>query len=103
MAGQQEEPVRGLVRQLDPQALIEQAISKNASIEVLERLFALYKEIMAERAKQEFNLAMAEFQRNCPKIIRTEKADFQSKTGRVRYTYAPLEEVLDKILPVMAP
>lgn len=84
---------------LDPQALIQTALDKSAPVETLERLFELAKNVQAERARQAWYGAMAEFQRTCPAVLKTKTAD----AGRYKFTYAPLSEIMDKIAPVMGP
>ena len=94
----------GIVRRLDPQALIEQALANNAAVETLERLFALAKEVRAEQAREAWNQAMADFQRDAPQILKSKRAKFASSTGgEVRYSYAPLDAVAPKLQEVMGP
>lgn len=89
---------------IDPQALIQAAVEKGAGIETLERLVALAKDVQAERAREAWYGAMAEFQRDCPPIRKTETASIQTRTGgSYRYTYAPLDEIMRVIGPVMGP
>jgi len=89
-----------LVR-LDPQALIEQAISKGAGMDTLERLVALAKEVRAQVAREAWYAAMADFQRRCPPIKKTKRAEIRSARGGYAYSYAPLDEILSTIQPVM--
>ena len=83
---------------LDPQALILVAIEKGAGIEALERLVALATEVRAQQAREAWHRAMAEFQRTCPPIRKTETARIGSSYS---YRYAPLDEIIPTILPVM--
>ena len=86
---------------LDPQALIAQAIEKGSGMDTLERLVALAKEVNAERARGAWYAAMAEFQRRCPAIKKTGRADIRSAKGSYSYRYAPLDEITSTIQPVM--
>lgn len=94
-----------LVRtRLDPQALISVAIEKGAGIETLERLVALAKEVREVQAKEAWYEAMAEFQRTCPAISKTKTAKIATRTGAgYTYRYAPLDEIMGVIQPVMGP
>jgi hypothetical protein len=94
-------PVAQIV--LDPQALIQQAIEHNSGIETLERLVALAKDVQAQRARQAWYGAMAEFQRTCPPIKKTSTANIQTSKGRFSYSWAELEEIMRAISPVMGP
>lgn len=93
-----------VVTRLDPQALIAAAVSGGSSIETLERLVTLAKDVQAHEAKAAWHRAMAEFQRQCPPIRKTRTARITTRTGGgYQYSYAPLGEIMDKIAPVMGP
>lgn len=77
------------------QQLISEGLKNNASIDVMERLFALSKESMAIKAKQEFYLALSKFQKEIPKIIKNKP--IKNKSGAVVYHYAPLEEIVEQV------
>jgi hypothetical protein len=87
---------------LDPQSLISQAIEKGAGIETLERLVALAERVQKITAKQAYDAAMAEFQRDCPPIFKTREARIATRTGGgYKYTFAPLDEITAVISPHM--
>jgi len=89
---------------LDPQALIQAAVEHGSGIETLERLVALAKDVRAQQAKEAWLSAMAEFQRTCPQIKRSRKANIPTRGGgSYSYSYAPLAEIISKIQPVMGP
>jgi hypothetical protein len=90
------------IQTLDPQALIQTALDKSAPVETLERLFELAKNVQKERARQAWYAAMADFQRECPPILRSSTAQIATKSGsRFSYSYANLAEIMSKIQPVM--
>jgi len=77
-------------------SFIQQAIESKASVETLERLFTLHKEVKAEQAKQAFVEALTKFQASCPVIEKKKKV--LNKDGRtVRYIYAPIDSVVEQI------
>lgn len=89
---------------IDPQSLIKTALEKDAGIDILERLFALAKDVREQQAREAWYSAMAKFQKECKPITKTGEARILSKTGPgYRYTYAPLGEIMSTILPVMGP
>jgi len=94
-----------LPQQIDAQALIQSAVEHGAGIETLERLVALAKDVRAQQAKEAWHAAIAEFQRTCPPIRRTETANIMSKRSGTSYSYsyAPLGGILAEIQPVMGP
>ena len=75
------------------EALMAQAIDKNVSPETMEKLMAMRREIHAEKAREEFNIAMAQFQVECP-IIQRKKEGSKTKTGIIAFHYAPLEDII---------
>lgn len=77
-------------------SFIQTALTNNAPIETLERLFALHKEVEAEKAKAAYVQAMANFQKDCPVIEKTKKV--MNKDGQsVRYIYAPIDSIVSQI------
>jgi hypothetical protein len=87
---------------LDPQALIAKAIDAGAGIDTIERLVALAKDIREVQAKEAWYAAMAEFQETCPTIYKTNKANIPTRSGGgFSYSYAPLDEILSVVQPVM--
>lgn len=85
--------------QLDPQALITKALETGAGIDTMERLVALAKEVREIQAKEAWYQAMAEFQRTCPRIVKSATA----RMPRYTYKFAPLDEICSTIQPVMGP
>lgn len=81
-------------------SFIAQAIQSNASVETLERLFALHKEVKAEQAKSQFIQALAEFQASVPTIEKTKKV--YGKDKKLRYVYAPLDGIHETIKKPLA-
>jgi hypothetical protein len=76
-------------------ALLSQAVKAGATIDTLERLMALRKDMLAEKAKEAFNTAMASFQAECP-VIRKTKA-VKTNDGKVAYRYAPIEMIVSQV------
>jgi hypothetical protein len=80
---------------LSAENLIEKALSNNVSVETIERLLAMRKELKAEFAKEQFDLAMANFQKTCP-VIKKKKI-VKDKNGQARYSYAPIEDIINQV------
>jgi hypothetical protein len=79
--------------------LLSQAVEKNLPVESLERLIDLRAKMKAEAAKEAFDLAMADFQGECPVIEKKKKAMDGSK---VLYAYAPLDAIVKVVSPILA-
>ena len=78
-----------------PELLIAQAIDKGVSVETMERLLAMRRELKAEWAKEQFDAAMAKFQGECP-VIKKKKEGGKTKAGTVAYKYAPLDDIVQQ-------
>lgn len=76
-------------------ALIAQAIDKGVSVETMEKLLAMRRELRAEKAKEEFDKAMAKFQAECPQIEKTKGV--KTKAGILAYKYAPIESIVEQV------
>ena len=76
-------------------ALLSQAVAQGATIDTLERLMALRKEMLAEKAKEAFNIAMAAFQEECPVIEKTKGV--HTKAGALAYKYAPIDSIVAQV------
>ena len=92
--GENQEPALTPVRQ-DAESLIAQAIEKNVSVETMERLLVMRRELKAEYAKEQFDIAMSEFQAGCPIIRKTKEV--KTRSGVVAYRYAPLESIVEQV------
>jgi len=87
---------------LDPQTLLMKAVESNASIEIMERLVALAKDVREVQAKEAYHTAMAEFQKRCPVIDKSSKANIYTARGSYTYSYAPLDKIMVAIRPLLA-
>jgi hypothetical protein len=96
----QAKPAKGnalTLRQTSPELLIQRAIDKGVSVETMERLLAMRRELKAEYAKQAFDEAMAAFQAECPTIKKTKPV--KDKNGRELYRYAPIDSIVEQVKP----
>jgi hypothetical protein len=78
-----------------PEALIAQAIASGASVDTMERLLAMRRELKEEHAKEAFNTAMAMFQAECPIIKKTKGV--KTNKGVLAYQYAPIESIVKQV------
>lgn len=85
---QEQKPIQG-----EAEILISQAISQNIPVESLERLLVMRRELRAEKAKEAYDRAMADFQAECPIIERTKQG--------YNYKYAPLEVIVEQAKPFL--
>jgi hypothetical protein len=85
------ENVREIQPATTPMQLLQAAVANNVDAAQLEKLMDLQERWEAGQARKAFAGAMANFQANCPTILKSKKAD--------RYNYAPLDEILRTIRP----
>jgi hypothetical protein len=77
------------------EVLIARAIDKDVSVETMEKLLAMRRELKHEWAKEQFDKAVAKFQKECPVIEKT-KAVFEKDRRTVRYKYAPIDVIISQ-------
>lgn len=82
------------------EALISEAIQKGVSVETMERLMAMRRELRAESAKAAFDQAMSNFQSECP-MIEKRRAVLNKNGESVRYKYAPLDTIIAQVRPLL--
>lgn len=93
-----EEKSGGAPVSVDPGALIARAIDKGVSVEQMERLLVMRRELKAEWAREQFFRSLATFQRDCPTIIKSAAVDFANKRGgTTHYNYAPLDVIVTAV------
>lgn len=83
----------------DPQDLLRYAVEKGAGVETIERLMAVRRELNAEKAKADYDAAMADFQSECPVIDRPKSV--KTNGGQQAYSYAPFEHIIAIVRPVL--
>jgi hypothetical protein len=87
----------------DPHTLLARAIDIGAGIETVERLVSLVRDVRAMQARDAWYVAMARFQQQCPPIRKTNTARIQTARASFSYRYAPLDEVLSVVQPILTP
>lgn len=75
-------------------ALIAQAIDKNVPVETMEKLLAMRRELKQEAAKEAYDRAMADFQKNCPTI--------EKKVKGYNYKYADLTAIIEQVKDLLS-
>ncbi len=91
-----EEPVQAIML-VNPQALISQAIAAGTSVDGMERLLAMRRELRAEWARGQYFEAMARFQKACPVIEKMNRVFEKNSTTKVRYRYASLDDIISQV------
>lgn len=79
---------------LSIEQLIAKAIEKGTPVGTMERLLVMRDKLKAEFAQEQYNLAMANFQAECPTIKKTKEVKVD---GSVVYSYAPIESIVEQV------
>lgn len=87
--------------------LIEIAIKTGngpEAVSTIKELVSVAKDMQAMQARNAFNRAFAEFKKRCPPILKTKLGGDASDAGnKLRWMYAPIEEIRAKVDPVLLP
>lgn len=86
-------------QELSIEAVIQNAITNNVPVETMERLLAMRRELKQEAAKESYDRAMAQFQSDCPTIVKTKEV--KNDNGQVVYKYAPIESIVSQVQPYL--
>jgi hypothetical protein len=78
--------------QTSAEELISKAIEKGVPVETMERLLVMRRELKAEWAKEQFDIAFGKLQREMPVVRKTEAV--RNKDGSAKYKFAPLEVIV---------
>lgn len=90
-------------KRLDVSALIQQAVEHGSTVDTLERLLAMAKDVRAEQARAAWHRAMADFQNDVPEVIKSKTAHVTTKGGaKYSYQYAPLQDLISAVRPKLA-
>lgn len=87
---------------LQPAQMLKAVIDKGVTAEsvgVVERLVALYERMTEKDAERQFAVAFAKLQADTPSVQAVREVP--NNDGSVRYTYAPYEEIMAKVRPLL--
>ena len=83
-----------MVGTVDVGVMLMAAIDKGLSVDTVERIMTMRKELLAEAAKNAFNEAKARLQGELPIVKKTKTA--KNKSGVKMYGFAPLEAITEQ-------
>jgi hypothetical protein len=81
---------------INPESLIAKGIENNLSIEGMQKLLDMRRQLKDENAREEFFKALSEFQSECP-TIEKKKCVYAKNGTTVTYRYAPIEDIISQI------
>lgn len=89
--------------EVTPMVLMQNAISRGATVEQMQDLWALNEKVEAANAKKAYVKAMAEFKKNAPEIDKDKQVNYQNKDlSWTSYRHASIGNVVDKITEGLA-
>lgn len=87
---------------MDPMDLLQLAIAKEGSVDVIERLAALQIQFQERADRQEFAEAFMKFKQSAPKVLKTKFVDYpNSKGGRTQYWHVEADKAADILGPAL--
>lgn len=96
-------PARVVDGPITPAEMLNSAISKGASIEVIEKLMAMHERMEAAAARKAFDAAIAEAKSEIPTISKNREVDYTPQgKPRVNYRYEDLAEIARTVSPLLA-
>jgi len=87
---------------LTPMAILDRAVERGATPEILEKLMALQERWRATQAKQGFDEAMAAAKAEIPVIFKNRTVDFTSAKGRTNYRHEDMAGIARQVDPILA-
>ena len=86
-----------------PMALLQLAIEREGSIDVIERLAKLQQDFLDREAKIAFAHAVEEFKANLPVIVKDKKVFYKGKDGKpdTQYYYVELDKACGLLIPAL--
>ena len=87
---------------VDAGALLAQGIQSGLSVDALERLLSMRRELQAEQSRAAFFGALSRFQSQIPAIPKSQIARVSSAKGNYSYRYADLADIQRAIAPALA-
>lgn len=79
--------------QLSPLEIVQQAKAAGFEVADMKEMLALQKDWEANEARKAFHLAMSEFRKNPPEIIKNKKVSYTTEKGTTEYHHATLDHV----------
>jgi len=94
-----ESPGQNIAAITTPATLLAMAVQQGASMETLERLMDLQDRWDAKQAKNAYTVAMAEFKRNPPEILKRKLVSFENRAGdKTEYRHAEIGDVCNAVV-----
>ncbi len=87
-------PPQNNIVAVGPSQVLAQAMEKGASIEQLTQLLDLQDRFERREAEKAFNLALADFKANPPKILKDKHVKFETQKGTTEYNHSSLANVV---------
>lgn len=85
----------------ESERLISLAIQEKTPVEYLERLLVMRREMRAEKAREDFYIAMSKFQAECPVIVKDKIVYEKNSETKIRYKFAPIDSIEKQVKPLL--
>lgn len=96
------EPQASQVAVMSPDMMIDRALASGASVEIIERLFALKEKVDAHNAKKAFDAAVSAAKAMIGPIVKNRDVDFVNKSNvRTNYKHEDFAEIARTVDPIL--
>lgn len=95
------QPILPASGDITPMGMLERAVSRGASVEVMEKLMSLQERWAANQARRAFDEAMSAAKSEIPVIAKNREVDFTSQKGRTNYRHEDLAEIARTVDPIL--
>jgi len=85
---------------INTELLFQEAIKQGSSVDALERLMTMRRELKEEFSKESFFRSLSKFQSECPEVGK-DKNVMEKDSSVVRYSYAPLDLIVKTAKPFL--
>lgn len=86
---------------ITPMEMVQQAVERGASLDIVERLMGLHERWEAQQARKAFDEAIAQAKAEIPVIGKNRTVDFTSQKGRTNYRHEDLGEIARVVSPIL--
>lgn len=95
------EPVQAASTALTPMAMVSQAVSAGASLEMVSKLIDLQERVEKSQGRKAFDIAVASAKGEIGPIFKDREVDFTSQKGRTNYRHESFGGIATAIGPVL--
>lgn len=83
-------------------AMLQSAVDRGASMEMVEKLMEMSERMEAAEARRAYNAAFSAFKTEAVEVLKNKRVNFTSSKGTTNYWHAELSDVVAAVAPALA-